>query len=256
MLKSASQIRESPRKIDVPSLMIETEDNITLDTLQQKELFQKVAVSIKVCEVKDPITISDKSMQDVYVADKSFTARVALWEDNTGIMQQGRSYTLKNFVVRVFQSIKYLTMGSEGAELIPINDIGSVAQQHSADPDSEVVLHDVTIVGVLHLDTLRACLNCKGRVEAQTPPLGKCSRSDCRMMQRYDLCTEITTARLMLMYESDGQRKHIQVTAHGEQLQEIVGENDNLTADLLLKSPRIKSITIFKNRKILHKVHH
>ena len=173
MLKSASQISESPRKIDVPSLMIETEDNITLDTLQQKELFQKVTVSIKVCEVKDPITISDKSMQDVYVADKNFTARVALWEDNIGIMLQGRSYTLKNFVVRVFQSIKYLTMGGEGAELIPINDIGSVAQQHSADPDSEVVLHDVTIVGVLHLDTLRACLNCKGRVEPQTPPLGE-----------------------------------------------------------------------------------
>ena len=126
MLKSGSQIRESPRKIDVPSLMIETEAlNITLDTLQ-KELFQKVTVSIKVYEVKDPTTISDKSMQDVFIADKSSTARVALWEDNVGIMQQGRSYTLKNFVARVFQSIKYLTMGGEGAELIPIKDIGTV----------------------------------------------------------------------------------------------------------------------------------
>ena len=186
-------------------------------------------------------------MQDVFIADKSFTARVALWEDNVGIMQQGRSYTLKNFVVRVFQSIKYLTMGGEGAELIPIKDIGTVALQHNADPDCEVVLHDVTIV--LHLDTVRACLNCKGRVEPQTPPLGKCSRPDCRMMQRYDLCTEITTAKLMLMYESDGQHKHTQVTAHGEQLQH---KNDNLTADLLLKSPHTKSITIFKNRKVLH----
>ena len=250
MLKSGSQIRESQRKIDVPSLMIETEDVITLDTLQQKELFQKVTVTIKVCEVKDPITISEKSMQDVIIADKSSAARVALWEDNIGIMQQGSSYTLKNFVVRVFQSIKYLTMVGEGAELIPIRDIGIVALQHSANTDSEVVLRDVTIVGVLHLDTLRACLNCKGRVEPQTPPLGKCSRPDCRMMQRYDLCAEVT------MYKSDGQHKHIQVTAHGEQLQQIVGKNNNLTADLLLKSPPMKSITIFKNRKILHKVHH
>ena len=197
-------------------------------------------------------------MQDVIIADKSSTARVALWEDNIGLMQQGSSYTLKNFVVRVFQSIKYLTMGGEGAELILIKDIGTVALQHSTNPDSEVVLHDVTIVGVLHLDTLRACLNCKGRVEPQTPPLGKCSRPDCQMMQRYDLCAEVTTAKLMLVYESDGKHKYIQVTAHGEQLQQIVGKADNLTADLLLKSPPMKSITIciFENRKILHKVHH
>ena len=257
MLKSSSQIRESPRKIDVQSLLIETEAlNITLDTLQQKELFQKVTVSIKVYEVKDPITISDKSMQDVFIADKSSTARVALWEDNVGSMEQGRSYTLKNFVVRVFQSIKYLTMGGEGAELIPIKDIGTVALQSKAqDLDCEAVLHNVTIVGVLHLDTARVCLNCKGRVEPQTPPLGKCSRPDCQMMQRYDLCTKNTTGKLMLMYESEGQCKYTQVTAHGEQLQQIVGENNDLTPDLLLKSPRMESVTIFKNRKVLQKVH-
>ena len=185
MLKSSSQIRESPRKIDVQSLLVETEAlNITLDTLQQRELFQKVTADIKVYEVKDPVTISNKSMQDVLIADKSSTARVTLWEENVGIMQQGRSYTLKNFVVRVFQSVKYLTMGGEGAELIPIKDIGAVAlQSDSSDPDCEAVLHHVSIV-VLHLDTVRACLNCKGRVEPQTPPLGKCSRPDCQMMQR------------------------------------------------------------------------
>ena len=55
---------------------------------------QVLSVSIKVYEVKDPIIMS---MQDVFIADKS---SVTLWEDNVGIMQQGRSYTLKNFVVR------------------------------------------------------------------------------------------------------------------------------------------------------------
>ena len=172
MLKSSSQIRESPRKIDVQSLLVETEAlNITLDTLQQRELFQKVTADIKVYEVKDPVTISNKSMQDVLIA------RVTLWEENVG---RG-----EHFVVRVFQSVKYLTMGGEGAELIPVKDIGAVAlQSDSSDPDCEAVLHHVSIVGVLHLDTVRACLNCKGRVEPQTPPLGKCSRPDCQMMQR------------------------------------------------------------------------
>ena len=124
-------------------------------------------------------------MQD---ADKSSTARVALWEDNVGSMEQGRSYTLKNFVVRVFQSIKYLTMG---AELLPIKDIRSVALQSEAqDLDCEAVLHNVAIVGVLHLDTARLCLNCKGLVAPQTPPLGKSSRPDCQMMQRGTTCAQ------------------------------------------------------------------
>ena len=58
MLKSGSQIRESPRKIDIPPLMIETEAlNITLDTLQQKE---RLLSALKVYEVKDPITIRCK----------------------------------------------------------------------------------------------------------------------------------------------------------------------------------------------------
>jgi hypothetical protein len=91
-------------------------------------------------------------------------------------------------------------MGGEGAEFIPIKDIGTVALQPNADPDCEVTLQNVTIVGILHLDTLRACLNCKGQVEPKTPSLGKGSRPDCRMMQRYNLCTE---NKLMLMYDSD-----------------------------------------------------
>ena len=38
----------------------------------------------------------------------------------------------------------------------------------------------------------------------------------------------------MLMYESgDGQYTHTQVTAHGEQLQQIVGENNDLCLTFL-----------------------
>ena len=47
----------------------------------------------------------------------------------------------------------------------------------------------------------------------------------------------------MLMHESDGQFRHIQVTAYGEHLQQIVGENNKLTPDLLLKSARMESVT-------------
>ena len=62
-------------------------------------------------------------MQDVFIADKTGTARVTLWEENVGKVEEGRRYTRKNFVVRVYQD---LTMG-EDAEVIAIEDIGTVA---------------------------------------------------------------------------------------------------------------------------------
>ena len=57
------------------------------------------------------------------------------------------------------------------------------------------VIKNVTIIGVPHLDKYKACLQCKARVEAQTPPFGRCSKVDCMMMQRYNLCGEHTTAK-------------------------------------------------------------
>jgi len=44
-------------------------------------------------------------------------------------MEKGRSYCLKNFMVREYQRTKYLTMAKEGSEIIPIGDIDAVAEQ-------------------------------------------------------------------------------------------------------------------------------
>ena len=44
-------------------------------------------------------------------------------------MEEHKSYCLKNFIVREFQSTKYLSMSKEGTEIILIDDIGVVAEQ-------------------------------------------------------------------------------------------------------------------------------
>ena len=36
-------------------------------------------------------------------------------------------------------------------------------------------------------------------VEPCTPPLGKCSKHDCEMLQRYDICSQHTSAELLFM---------------------------------------------------------
>ena len=74
-----------------------------LEDYQQK----KVPVELNNCEVKQS-RLSEKMKQDVVVADESATSRVTLWEEQVGVLEQGRSYILKNFVVRVYQSTKYL----------------------------------------------------------------------------------------------------------------------------------------------------
>lgn len=89
----------------------------------------------------------------------------------------------------------------EWAEVIPINDIRTVA--NAADIDCEVVIKNVTILGNLHLDMVRACLNCKGRVEPPDTSTGEVCQTRLST-QWYDLFTENTRAKLMLMYESDG----------------------------------------------------
>ena len=123
-----------------------------------------------------------KVKQDVIIADRSSTAKVSLWEEHVNAMKEHKSYCLKNFIVREFQSTKYLSMCKENTDIILIDDIGVVVER-SDDEDEISVIKNVTIIGVPHLDKYKACLQCKARVETQTPPLGRCSKVDCMMMQ-------------------------------------------------------------------------
>ena len=77
MLKSGTQIKESPKKMDVSALMVNNANlpkTIHLNTLENEELFQKVIVNIKVLEAKK--TIGDKTKQDVVVAEKMLNSTI------------------------------------------------------------------------------------------------------------------------------------------------------------------------------------
>ena len=119
-------------------------------------------------------------------------------------MEKGEIYCLKNFLVRDYQGTRYLTMPQEGADLLIIDDISNVSEEvDQEDEDLPVTISNATIIGVLQLDKNRACLKCKARVEPLSPPLGRCSKSDCLMTQRYDLCPENTSGKLVFMHGSE-----------------------------------------------------
>ena len=147
-----------------------------------------------------------------------------------------------------FQGAKYLTMGKEASEMIEINDIGCIVEG-SEKKEELMVIKNVAIVGVPYLDSY---LQCKARVEPQTPPLGKCSKAECMTLQRYDLCTEHTSANLMFMYDND-RKSTLQAYAYGEVVRKMCGSGV-LSAEGLLKREIFRSITLIKQKYIIKDV--
>ena len=137
-------------------------------------------------------------------------------------------------------------MAKEGSEIIPIGDIGAVAEQGDRD-DKLWVINNVTVAGVPYFDTYKSCLQCKARVEPHTERLGKCSK--CMMMQRFDICTQHTTVKLMLLYDDDGEKRTVFAFAYGETVCQIGGSND-VSVEELMESGNFKSMTL-KDKDII-----
>ena len=102
---------------------------------------------------------------------------------------------LKDFVVGVFQSLKYLSH-CEASKVHILDDIRRVMVADV--DDDEVAFKHVMVVGVPGIKTKKSCLRCKGIVELMEPPMGCCS--SCEMMQRFDLCMPYTSTQLMIKY--------------------------------------------------------
>ena len=75
MLKTSTIIKESPKKLDVASLMADiatASKTVTLSSLESLDVFQKVTVNIKVVELKDETQVGGRVKRDVSVADAPF----------------------------------------------------------------------------------------------------------------------------------------------------------------------------------------
>lgn len=125
-----------------------------------------------------------------------------MWEENIDKLTSGECYELQNFIIRAFQVVRYLSRTRAG-DVILIEDIGVVAEY--ADTEKTLTLQNVEVVGVPHIDVYKCCLGCRARVEPLTPPLGRCS--GCQMMQRSDICREVVSAKLLVMYECNDKKK-------------------------------------------------
>ena len=125
LLKRMTSISPSPKKFKVD--LSPEEEMISLEEIKRKDEYEKVSVKIKVLEVKEPITVSSgKKVQDVVVGDENSTSRCTLWENDIGELTKGKSYHLKRFTVKEYESNNYLPKGQD-AVICAIDDIGSTA---------------------------------------------------------------------------------------------------------------------------------
>ena len=238
LLKSSTQIKESPKKLDVSSLKDDATDiskPISLEELQAIDNYEKITVLVKAMSTNPPDTVNDIPHQDVFVADHTGTVRVSLWGDSINSIQQNTSYQLSNFTVREYHSKKYLNMSKQDSLIEIAPDIGTVIE--ATPEEEETTIDSVQIVGVPLLDMYKACLQCKARVEPMTPPLGKCTKANCDMVQCYDLCTDQITAKLLILYKPDEkQTKYIQCHIFGQLVHQLLrlSPEGTITARALL----------------------
>ena len=194
MLKGSTAITSSPKKFQTESVHLE-EEPILLKELESKEDYEKVSVNIKVL---DPTTVpTGKKIQEVIIAGSS---KCTLWEDDIGSLAVGSSYLLKKFHVREYASKKFISKAREESEIFAIYDIGVTASSNEDPQPAEI--HSALIVGVPQLDTYKSCLRCKARVEPANLPLGRCSKDECQMLQRYNVCPDQLSAKLLFSTET------------------------------------------------------
>lgn len=106
-------------------------------------------------------------------------------------LEQHKSYCLHNFIVKEYSSVKYLSIAHSNCTIEETSDMGEV--QNIQHPKEDLCWSS-------KLDRYKGHLRCKGRAEPSTPPLGRCSKLECNMLQNYDICN--ISAKLLFSYKS------------------------------------------------------
>lgn len=138
---------ESPKKIQVPDHCSEEDLKVTdLSQLPYINNFQKVAVDVKVFDATEPMIVTGgKKSKKLPLVTKLVRPWVTLWEQHIGLLKDGSSYNLKNFIVREYGTVKYLSMPKEGWKITPIDNIGEVEQS-----ETDIIEHQKTDIQCCH----------------------------------------------------------------------------------------------------------
>ena len=107
--------------------------------------------------------------------------------------------------------------------------------------NTEKTIQDVAIMAVAQLNCYKACLRCNVRVEATEAGNCRCSRPDCRMLQKLEFCSEHVNVQLMVLADN----KFHTLSAYGKVLYELleITPDTEVTDDMFLCLPKLNEVT-------------
>ena len=149
---------------------------------------------------------------------------------------KGRGMLLNFFVLHEYGT-KFLSMAKEGYEIISIEDIGETAINDELLQDDKEELKNAEIVGIASLEQYKSCLRCKARVEPASRGLGRCSKEECLMLQKFDKCTSHTSAKLLVQSGSI----NLSLYGHSQMVCDIASVEE-INKEILLQAPIIHKV--------------
>ena len=251
LVKGATKIVPSPKKFDVSSVEFQQTEaiDITLNKVQETEALTLINVDVKIVKCEQPVTLGTRQRQEVKVCDRTEWGVVQLWEENIGMLKQGCSYKLKKFRITEYEGTKSISLCWEGSEAQPIEEIENTV----APPANSTILEPKSttiskpqIAAVYKLETFYKCLRCGSRTEPTSSIEVKCCNKECGILSNSTFCDNFSSAEILVVHE--GQK--IVVTAFGEMIKELLGDNVTPTAEGLLRSPPILELKCQTNEII------
>ena len=80
--------------------------------------------------------------------------------------------------------------------------------------------------------------------------LGRCSKDECKMLQKYDSCTSYISAKLLVKSESIV----LSLYAHGQMVRDIAAVDDleEISEEILLQAPIVRKVKYNALSHVLH----
>ena len=223
----------SEAEFHVPNLKTVGSTEITLSELGNYEEYDRVTVKAHVKKVGEPQTVgAGKVKQEVLVCDTTSSATITLWEDDVGMLIEGKSYLFNRVIIKCFLGKSHLSMPPSGATAEEINNLENVVATSASITDNEDDEHltNVTVTGVQQLESVHTCISCKREDTPTSDTVTTCTH--CETTQIKGNCKH--TAKLFIKNDSS----RVTVRAYQEALTSITVKDDEVTCeDLLYAQP-------------------
>ena len=117
--------------------------------------------------------------------------------------------------------------------------------------NTEKTINDVQVMAVPQLDCYKACLCCEARVESVDDTNGRCSKEDCRMLQRLEFCNGHVNAQVLVMANGT----FLTLLIYSTLLHDLLGvtSDTEVSEEAFLGLPKLKEV-VYNEKNIITKL--